>query len=314
MAEPQTTPRHIPDILGGNINTDPSQLLRDQEAPVVDEPITDEPPVSTEPTAEELEQIQSEQAEARDAGWVPLEEWNGDPKKWRNASDYLAVRDHILPIVQKELRQTRDELKALRLERQQEAAAREQRNQEIERASLRMELKNARENQDWDKVDEITDKMFDLKLKQPAPAPANNSPSPEMKEAFSRIAAQNKWLAPGAAQDKQLVREWSRELDTIYKAVGTYDDHEDAMRQATNRVRRLYPEKFRTRPAGGFGDSSGEPGNVGPRGSSWNDLLPQARKDFQDMIDNSVGNDGKPLLTREGILKQCGPESFQARR
>src|SRR5208282_6587705 len=167
-------PNESVDILGGNMNTDPEALLRDQEevAPVSD-PETEVRTDADEPSAEEIERVQAEENSAREAGWVPEDEWNGDPKRWRSAADYLAVHERVMPIVQRELKATRAELAALKAERQADLQAREQRTREIERETLRMELKEAQTDGNWDRVNEIMEKMLDLRQ---APAQTTKIP------------------------------------------------------------------------------------------------------------------------------------------
>jgi hypothetical protein len=312
MAEPQAIPRSqaVSDILGSNLNLDipgEDDTAKPAEEPAPEEVKADEAPAD-EPSAEEIERVRAEEADARDSGWVSWEEWTGDPKKWRPAAEYLQVRDHILPVVQRENKELRARLLALENRQKQDEQAREQRAHEIERETLRMELRQARTDQDWDRADEIMDKMFDLKLKTPkqvAPSPQEN---PEVTRAFQSTASANPWLA-GPKQDKALAREFVRQCESIERTK-TYDDPSDMMRQAVSNVRRLYPEKFRTRPNGSIGDTGGEPGPGIARGRTWNDIRPEVRKDLQEIIDNSVGNDGKPMLTRDGILKNCGPDDF----
>lgn len=57
---------------------------------------------------------------AAELGWVPQEQWKGDPEKWRPAEEFVERGEKILPILKKELEKTKSELKiALSLNQQE---------------------------------------------------------------------------------------------------------------------------------------------------------------------------------------------------
>lgn len=51
------------------------------------------------------------EARARDMGWVPEDEWHGDPKAWRPADEFVRRGEEVLPIVQAQARRLEKQLK-----------------------------------------------------------------------------------------------------------------------------------------------------------------------------------------------------------
>lgn len=55
----------------------------------------------------------AEQETAREQGWVPQEEWKGDPDKWVDAETFVKRGEEILPIVNARLAKEREKVEAL---------------------------------------------------------------------------------------------------------------------------------------------------------------------------------------------------------
>jgi gas vesicle protein len=62
----------------------------------------------------------SEEAEievkAKEMGWIPKDEFRGDPAKWTDAAEYVARGENLLPIVRAQNRELSGEVKSLREE------------------------------------------------------------------------------------------------------------------------------------------------------------------------------------------------------
>jgi hypothetical protein len=239
------------------------------------------------------------QEEARKHGWVPKEEWRGPAERWRPASEFLDVRNNVLSLVREENQQLRAKLAAfetkLTARERQEAEDR----QKLARESLRLELKSARENQDWDRVDEISEKLLDLKVSAAA-APKSPQIDPQVVELWQSFMGDNKWLA-----DKELAANFAVELKGI-EISGAARDIPTALDLAKRRVQRLYPEKFRTngqRQSRSMVDMGGTPGGA-TSGRSWSDLLPDVRRQAEADI-------AAKRYTKEDFLANCDAEHFR---
>lgn len=89
----------------------------DMASPGEDDPVPDEAPAGAimapdgDPGAEP-----SIEERARRMGWVPREEYNGNPAKWRSAEEYVRRGEEVLPILQQQLRVTDGRLQAIQSE------------------------------------------------------------------------------------------------------------------------------------------------------------------------------------------------------
>ena len=88
--------------------------------------------------------------EARAMGWVPEEEWQGDPERWRPAEEFVERGNNILPIVRKQ----RDELK-----KELETVIKSQGDQfKKEIAQIKKEVRSTLEKEYEQKLKELSEK------------------------------------------------------------------------------------------------------------------------------------------------------------
>lgn len=262
---------------------------------------------SDSPHAASEEQV-TEENEARATGWVSRDEWvssHGNEKGWKPASEYNDFRKNFLPIVQRENRELRQKLDTLTRAIGAEQSEKQQAKERLERESIKLQLRQAREDQDWDKVDELTDKMLDLRVAQVAPkqAPQEQQVDPEVRQQFEDFAAQNQWLKT----DKDLATDFAINLKGIIDSKIPGMSMDDCMQRARRTTIAMNQDKFnrRTRPA--MADSGGSPGVSRGTGMqrSWNDLRPEVKRELESMIEDNPG------LTRAGVLKNCDPSHFR---
>lgn len=81
------------------------------------------------------------------SGWVPKEEWKGDPDKWKSKEQWIEDGENILPIVQSQLNQMKEDLKESKAANQQagEFFRDYQQRQEKETAVLKEKLEKAKQ-------------------------------------------------------------------------------------------------------------------------------------------------------------------------
>jgi hypothetical protein len=161
--------------------------------------------------------------EARTLGWVPLEEFRGNPERWIDAETFLERGRTVMPILKKNneklestVRNQADEIGRLKklFEASQEAIQ-ELQNVHTEatkaavekaRKDLLTELRRAKAEGDVDLEVQLTEELADLKAQQklaekaptssPAPAaPSSSTPGAEaLHPDFHAWAEENKWF------------------------------------------------------------------------------------------------------------------------
>ncbi len=301
MAEVST---HSPERPGHN-TLDPIPVDLDIETPI-DEPVPAE--AATEIDEETDETVEAAapavdpavEQDARDAGWVPMDEWRGPKEKWRPADQFLEFRNHVLPVVQRENAQLRAKVAAIEARDAARQQADAQARQALQRENLRAELRAAREEGDWDKVDTITEKMFDLRVQQVA-APQAPKIDPEVQREFTDFAGKNDWLS----KDRELAVDFAIELKQIVES-GAAQDIQTALSIAKRRVQRTNPDKFKPRtPGRAMAESGGSSGLVSAGQKVWANLKPE----FRIQADKDIA---RKLYTQKDYLANCGPENFRS--
>ena len=296
MATPQQI---VPD---NGASQAPANAFLEQEtpdaAPVLDAPEADAAPQETgEQAAEE---------EARAAGWVSREEWvdsHGSERGWKPASDYLDFRHNFLPIVQKENRELRAKLAAIEAREQERSRIEAEARANFERERLQADLEQAVENGDRQAVRDLTNKLFDLKIKQGvAPQQPQQQVDPELRREFEAFADRNPWLK----NDRKLTRFFAAQVKTL----GEQDPNMpvgEVLDEARDITRRTFPEKFARRPA--MAEGNGEHGASRPRGRSWNDLTPEYREVY-----NAAYFKMNPEVKPENLIKHLPDSAFRSNR
>ena len=137
-----------------------------------DEQIIDAPDVdSPEAGGNDVE------TQAREQGWAPLEEYKGDPKRWRSAEEFLEFGERVNPIIKKQRDEYKADLKAMeaKFEKQQEHVSKllefrskqEQERYEGELSYLKTQLRDARRAGEDETVEVIEEKLDELKGNAP---------------------------------------------------------------------------------------------------------------------------------------------------
>ncbi len=270
---------------------------------------------------EDAEGAQSEQAadpapdaaagavekEALAAGWVTKDEWvarKGSEKGWRPAEQYMEVRSHVLPVVSRENRELRAQVAEMRAKMEARDRAEAEQKANYERTSLKLELKQARDDQDWDRFDALTEKMLDLKVAEKtapvAARPAANAIDPEVQRAFVDFAAANPWVKDDPFLGKRLAIEVKNILEADPKMAV-----DDVLREAREEIVTRYPHKFNGRRTA-MAESGGESGTASSGKRSWNDLRGEWKEQYTDKYFKM-----NPGVTRELLLRNMPPDAFR---
>lgn len=279
----------------------PAERFTAEDGYVTTEESESEPaaPAAKTPAADDPE----EATRARQFGWVDRQEWidAGKPEKnWRPAADFNAFREQAAPILARENRELRQEIKriqeSIRIKDEAEGEARKH----LARESLLLELKQARENNDWDRAFEINEKLVDLKIEEKAaPKPAVPPADAETIKTFTAFIERNPVLKTDTKLQKFLAREVKLILDS-----GTADnDTEETLDDAWDSVKRRYPERFsKSAPIADTGGTSG----ANAPGRAWNDLKPKVKAEYEHFMREN------PAIKRENLLKRFPADYFRS--
>lgn len=151
------------------------------------------------------------ESEAKEMGWVPQDQFKGDPDKWRPADEFVRRGEDILPIVRSQNAKLHGELKELRetnerMARMFEKTLARERTEAAERIdSLKAEYRIAVKSGDDDKADQIDQQIESLKqeakeapkAKTYADFPDDYQPtedSPEHNALRAGFMASNAWM------------------------------------------------------------------------------------------------------------------------
>lgn len=223
---------------------------------------TPSPQTTAEPTQAAGDDVESK---ARSQGWVPQDEWRGDPEKWRPADEFVKRGEELLPVAlersraaerkAQELearlaaRERESEEKLARLERMSTAALQRQREQ-LENA-YRNAMRDAVTSGDTQRFDQLErDRTtavadFDKQLSeqaQPQRQPGQPAPlPPDIERQVATWVQQNEWFNrdPEMNSVAQLHHQrLLREKPGLSIA--------DNLAETAKYVRQRYPDKFGT--------------------------------------------------------------------
>lgn len=162
--------------------------------------------IESAPVVDEVE------TRARSQGWVPKEEFRGDPDKWRPADEFVKRGEEILPIALERARAAERRVHDLEAEFQQKLSRVERVSQlalERQRADLQARydaaMREAAANGDIERYDALSQgrhqafQQFDehvqrqLEAKPEQPAPRQDMP-PEIRQTVEGWISQNDWF------------------------------------------------------------------------------------------------------------------------
>lgn len=178
---------------------------------------------------------------AREMGWRPKDEWEGDPDEWRDAKEFVDRK----PLYEKidhqnrEIKEMRKAINALQGHYQKV------RETEYARAmeDLRTEYKKALREGDEDKIIEAQEKMADVKAEQKAAeiaAKQAQKTAPNLSPEFVKWVESNSWYG----QDQEM-RILADQIGVSFVRSNPEKTAQDMLNYVSKRMRNLYPEKFR---------------------------------------------------------------------
>lgn len=205
-------------------------------------------------TPESTPQVDPIEAEARAQGWVPKEEYTGDPEKWRGPKEFVERGELFGKIdhMGKELKETR---KALKMLQDHHTKVRET---EYNRAltELKALQKKHLEEGNSDGYLETTELLTDLKAEQKAREVVQQNVPNQPDPRFINWVSANKWYEKDAE-----MRKYADTLGAGYAASNPGIDPEEVLQYVTKEVRTRFSTKFvnpnRDKPSTVEGASTG---------------------------------------------------------
>lgn len=199
-------------------------------------------------------QVDPIEAEAREQGWKPKEEYEGDPAKWRPAKEFVERGELFGKIdhMGKELKETR---KALKMLQDHHTKVRET---EYNRAltELKALQKKHLEEGNSDGYLETTELLTDLKAEQKAREVVQQNVPNQPDPRFINWVSANKWYEKDAE-----MRKYADTLGAGYAASNPGIDPEEVLQYVTKEVRTRFSTKFvnpnREKPSTVEGASTG---------------------------------------------------------
>lgn len=184
---------------------------------------------------------------AREQGWRPKEDYEGDPSKWVSAETFVA-KGELIDRIESLGKKLKESEKTIKMLADHNVKVKES---EFKRAVeyLKSQKKAAYENGDVDKIIELDDKIAEVRETQKAQAAVVNAPSNEPHPDFTDWASDNKWY------DRN--NEMRADADTFGEAYLRNNPQKtprEVLEFVTTKIKKAYPEEFsnpnRNRPSG----------------------------------------------------------------
>lgn len=203
------------------------------------------------------EPVRNWEVEAKELGWVPKDQYRGNPDHWRDAEEFVRRGAEILPIVQRTNKQLREQIEAerkdfadrlARMERMgEERSKRERASFEAELTRIKAQQKQAASEGDTETFDRLEARREEL-TGELAKAP---EPRPEAKPSTDDHAAKVKAFTdanPWYGTDKELTEyaDWWSGRNAGANPNITFEENQ---RQLLTVLQKTFPSKFKTETA-----------------------------------------------------------------
>lgn len=236
--------------------------------------------------------------QARSKGWRPQSEWTGDADDWVPAKEFVgrqSLFDKIHSLKQ-DLHMTRkaheQELGNIRKYIAQMS------DMEYKRAiaDLKAQRRVALREGEIDQAEDIQDQVREMETNREK-AKREMEASPQSQQPHPDVVAwreQNPWFDTDAE-----LRDEAESIGTGYALKHPNEQPRKILEYVTERLKKLYPEKFGQKPAptaskvesGGGGRSTGGASGGKTTALGWNDLTEDQRRIGQTVIKSGVLND-----------------------
>lgn len=193
---------------------------------------------------------------AREQGWRPKEEWEGDPEKWRDAKEFVERGELYgkIDTLNRDLKETRKVLKMLQ---EHHTKVKET---EYKRAvdELKIAQKQHLADGDAEKYLEATELLTDLKAEQKAREVMEQNTPKQPDPRFTAWVQENDWYS----KDSEM-RQYADSIGLGYASSHPGIDPEDVLAYVSKEVKTRFRDKFvnknREKPSAVEGSSNNAP-------------------------------------------------------
>ena len=247
---------------------------------------------------------------AKTMGWVPQDDFKGDPEKWTSAEDYVDKADHIMPIMRAQNKKYEEELKAKSIgwkKTEEELSGLKKTvekmvrvntkvsEREYERAleTIRNEQAKAIDDNDGDKFKELETQKDTLEQNKPEKVEVVADAANENPE-FTKWVEQNAWYN----EDAEL-RNYSDYMASVVSQQNPQLEGEALFDSVKERVKATFPDKFENpnRKLASDVDAGTNQGGSGEiKEKSYRDLPADAKAACDGFVESGV-------MTREEYAK-----------
>jgi len=235
-------------------------------------------PEGNAPAPEENTKLSAAEQQAMEQGWVPQDEWEGDPEQWRPAKEFLD-RGELFKKIEDQNRTIKEFKRALDDLKGHHAKTRET---EYARAiqALKAQKIAALEDGDAAAVVKLDDQIDLVKDAQSKLNQAAFEPQEQLNPEFTNWVDKNKWY-----ETSQPMRAYADALgrDLAYKGLSP----SEVLKEVERQVRDEFPQKFRNanRDKPGAVESST---NKGVKGNNDVSLSDDERRVMQRFVRTGV--------------------------
>lgn len=185
----------------------------------------------------ELDNAITQESIAREQGWRPKEEWEGDPAKWVSAETFIA-KGELISKIESLGKKLKDSEKAIQLLSEHNKKIKEK---EFQRAVeyLKGQKKIAYENGDVDKIIEIDDKIAEVKTQQKEITQEVQKTEQEPIPEFIAWKEKNPWYG----FDSEMTADADM-FGNAYAANNPNKSPEEVFNYVTTKIKKIYKDKF----------------------------------------------------------------------
>jgi hypothetical protein len=239
------------------------------------------------------------EAEARQHGWTPKDDFRGDAAKWVDAETFVKRADEVMPFLKKQnaaLKREMDDLKRTMKQFQAFASKAEERAYTRAMTDLQARHDEAVETGDVAGARKVMKEITELKADVPA-APTGSADDPAADAPADAQQQVKRWIdsSPYYMADEAKTRYADLQSDDLIKEHGALHRFpgglEAALKEIDARVSRKFADKPPVQNAGG-GNRGGAKG-----GRSYADLPPEAKRQCDRFVKSIPG------FTKEQYVK-----------
>jgi len=245
---------------------------------------------------------------ARRMGWVPEDEFKGDPEKWVDADTFVQRGEEIMPVLKENLGRMETKFESLQGEYRNSQEKIEQLNKTLERVvdmsktaskrayqralrDLKKQQREAAKNGDLDTYDAIDRQMEELGEESVKEEPKREAKSAEggIHPDFGGWHKENLWYG----QDKELTA-FANGLGPIVAQEIPGVDGKPFFDEVTRRVKAAFPQKFENpmkKKADVVEGGGGEGESGGGKKKTYRDLPQEAKEACDEFVSQGLFKD-----------------------